>query len=205
MAKLRSPRSTRDRILFAADRLFAERGFGRTSMRALTREAGVNLAAVNYHFGSKLELLHGALSRHVEAINAERLRQLEKLEANPRSLSIESVLGALYRPALQFTHASSENAREIQGMLALLFREPPELVRPLLGAVFRDVTERFISALALLVPELPRDVLELRYHLGIGAMIHVLADRGPETPARQPHEYAAPLVAYVAAALRGPP
>ena len=203
MTKPRKAGATRDRILVAADRLFAERGFGRTSMRALTREAGVNLAAVNYHFGSKLELLHGALSRHVEAINTERLRRLEKLEANPSALSVESVLEALYRPAFEFTHASSENAREIQGMLALLFREPPELVRPLVGALFRGVTDRFVGALSRELPALPRDVLELRFHFGIGAMIHVLADRGPETPARDAHDYAGSLVTFVASALRG--
>jgi AcrR family transcriptional regulator len=204
VARPQNVRSTRDRILKAADRLFAEHGFGRTSLRALTREAGVNLAAVNYHFGSKLELLHGALSRHVEAINAERLLRLEKLEANPRSLSLEAVLDALYRPAFEFTNASARNAREIQGMLALLFREPPELVRPLLGALFHDVTERYLAALARLVPELPRELLELRYQLGVGAMIHLLADRGPELPVRDSREYADQLVAFVAAALRGP-
>jgi AcrR family transcriptional regulator len=204
MARSQNACPTRDRILNAADRLFAERGFGRTSLRALTREAGVNLAAVNYHFGSKLELLHGALSRHVEAINGERLLRLQELEADPRSLSIESVLGALYRPTFEFTRASAENAREIQGMMALLFREPPELVRPLVDALFRMVTERFVAVLARLLPELPRDLLELRYHLGIGAMIHLLADRGPESPARDPHEYANQLVSFVAAALRGP-
>ncbi len=196
--------STRNRILDAADRLFAEHGFERTSMRLLTREAGVNLAAVNYHFGSKLALLHGAVSRHVQAINAERLMRLEKLEAEPATLTVESVLDTLYRPGFEFTHGSRENAGEVRGMLALLFREPPELVRPLVGALFRRVTERFLGALGRLLPELPRDVLELRYHLGIGAMIHLLANRGLPPPGLEAGESVDRLVDFMAGALRAP-
>jgi AcrR family transcriptional regulator len=200
----RRPRSTRDRILDAADRLFAQRGFDGTSLRALTAQAGVNLAAVNYHFGSKLELLRGALARHVEPINAERLLRLDKLLLDPRGLTVEQVLDALFRPAFEFTHASRKNAREIHGMLALLFREPPELVQPLLGELFETVVERFVAALADLLPALPREVLERRYSMAMGAMIHLLADARLARLDFPEHERVDELVAFVAGALRAP-
>ena len=201
----RRPPSTRDRILDAADRLFARYGFDGTSLRALTAEAGVNLAAVNYHFGSKLELLRGALERHVAPINAERLLRLDKLEIDPRGVTVEQVLDALFRPAFELTHASPAKAREIQGMLALLFREPPELVQPLLAELFEPVTKRFIAALGPLLPALPPEALERRYLLGMGAMVHLLSGARTPRAARIPEqEWADELVAFVAAALRAP-
>ena len=72
---------TRDRILDAAERLFAQQGFDLTSLRALTTEADVNLAAVNYHFGSKERLFEAVLARLIAPINAERLARLDALEA----------------------------------------------------------------------------------------------------------------------------
>ena len=73
--------NTRGRILDSAERLFAEQGFSGTSLRQITAAAGANLAAVNYHFGSKEELIKEALSRRLRPINAERLKWLDRLEA----------------------------------------------------------------------------------------------------------------------------
>jgi AcrR family transcriptional regulator len=174
-------------------------------MRALTREAGVNLAAVNYHFGSKLELLRGALSRHLEAVNAERLRILDKLEAQgPRALSVEAVLDALFRPCVEFTHISARHAARIRGVIALVFREPPELIRPLIDELFHAVHERFVAALARQLPELPLELVELRVQLGIGSMIHLIANRAPPIIRLDESRSTDELVAFVAGALRAP-
>ena len=54
---------TRDRILDAAERLFVEHGFEGTSMRMITGAANANLAAVNYHFGSKDALIQAVFRR----------------------------------------------------------------------------------------------------------------------------------------------
>src|SRR5688572_23669682 len=76
-----SGRATKERLLNAAERLFAARGFAGTSLREVTAEAGANVAAVHYHFGSKEELLRAVLSRIVAPVNAERLTLLERVEA----------------------------------------------------------------------------------------------------------------------------
>src|SRR5258708_18044674 len=73
---------TRTRILDTAEELFMLHGFEGTSMRLLTSSAGVNLAAVNYHFGSKDALIEALFRRRLDPMNAARLAELERLEKN---------------------------------------------------------------------------------------------------------------------------
>ena len=73
VAAPRSPTATKQRILDAAESLFMEHGFEATSLRSITAAAGVNLAAVNYHFGSKEELFQAVLTRRLDPMNHARL------------------------------------------------------------------------------------------------------------------------------------
>ena len=79
--------STKDRILDAAEGLFAQQGFSATSLRAITAQAGVNLAAVNYHFGSKDGLLEAVFVRRLGPLNDERLALLDEAESTPGGAS----------------------------------------------------------------------------------------------------------------------
>ena len=90
---------TKQHILDTAEQLFAERGYAATSLRAVTQAAGVNLAAVNYHFGSKTGLLFAVVERRVNPVNAERLRLLDTLESGPEPPELEAVLRAFIAPA----------------------------------------------------------------------------------------------------------
>src|SRR5215213_1533644 len=91
------------RILEAAEALFVEHGFEATSLRALTAAAGVNLAAVNYHFGSKEELFEAVLTRRLDPMNQQRVALLSELEraAAPHSVPCDKVLTAMFIPALE--------------------------------------------------------------------------------------------------------
>ena len=73
--------NTKDRLLDAAERLFADKGYSATSLRDITQKAEVNLAAVNYHFGSKEALLSAALERRFDPVNRKRLELLDAAEA----------------------------------------------------------------------------------------------------------------------------
>ena len=77
-------RDTREKLLDAAERLFAEQGFDSTSLRQITSAAGANLAAVNYHFGSKDDLIVEVLDRRIKPMNASASTSLERLEAGGR-------------------------------------------------------------------------------------------------------------------------
>src|SRR6187399_2213546 len=94
---------TKTRILDAAEKLFVEHGFEATSLRSLTSAAGVNLAAVNYHFGSKEELFQAVLTRRLDPMNQERIELLGRIEreAAGRALSCEKILFAMLIPALK--------------------------------------------------------------------------------------------------------
>src|SRR5690348_7945687 len=91
---------TKQRILDTAERLFAEHGYVGTSMRQVIADAGVNLAAIHYHFGSKEELLDAVVSRRAEPVNTDRIARLEaaQAEAGGRPLPVEITLEALLQP-----------------------------------------------------------------------------------------------------------
>src|SRR5436189_6346555 len=100
---VKPPHETRTRILDAAEELFMLHGFEGTSMRQLTAKAGVNLAAVNYHFGSKDALIEAVFRRRLDPMNAARIAALEKLEleAAGRTLAPATVIRAFGRESMR--------------------------------------------------------------------------------------------------------
>ncbi|MCF5816969.1 TetR family transcriptional regulator, partial [Pseudomonas sp. PA-1-2A] len=92
---------TVERILDAAEQLFAEKGFAETSLRLITSKAGVNLAAVNYHFGSKKALIQAVFSRFLGPFCASLDRELERRQAKAdHKPSLEELLEILVEQAL---------------------------------------------------------------------------------------------------------
>ena len=81
--------NTKDRILDSAERLFARDGFEATSLRAITAEANVNLAAVNYHFQSKEALVQTVIGRRMGPVNAQRLALLDAYEAEASDATLQ--------------------------------------------------------------------------------------------------------------------
>ena len=89
-------KDTKERLLDAAETLFGDRGVAAVSVRDITAAAGANIAAVNYHFGSKDGLLQAVINRRMEPLNAERLRLLDLVEsaAGDAPPTVEGVLHA---------------------------------------------------------------------------------------------------------------
>lgn len=139
-------RDTKDRILDAAERLFAEQGFAATSLRQITAEAQVNLAAVNYHFKSKEALLAAVIDRTLAPINQRRLEVLDELEARTGStgISLDDAVRAFVAPALEARTTKREDMWHFPRLMARLMAEPDERVAPVLMPVLRDITNRFI-------------------------------------------------------------
>jgi AcrR family transcriptional regulator len=104
--------STKDRIIEAAEQLFAESGIAATSLRHITSRAGVNLAAVNYHFGSKDALVEAVYRRHLEPLNSARLNNLEQLEAaaKGRPLGVETIVRAFVEPLVEQARTGDSGA-----------------------------------------------------------------------------------------------
>ena len=170
---------TRKRILDAADELFSERGFSATSMRALAQRADVNLAAINYHFGSKKDLLTAALQRLTVPINELRLAKLDELEHDGGKPDIEAVMGAFFAPLLDAALTG-----QLPRLITRLYGEPGDLARDLLEQEFGPTLRRFIAALHRTLPAIGEEELRWRFHLIVGAMVHLLNfDSPPGTPA----------------------
>jgi AcrR family transcriptional regulator len=167
---------TTDRILDTAERLFAERGYGATSLRSIIAAAGVNLAAVHYYFRSKEALLDAVLTRRLEPVNRERLALLEECEraAGGGVPALEGVLAALIGPPMRL---ALDPGRAV--FMKLMGRIHAEADVVLIRKHFGEVIERFMKALARALPELPPEELQCRAFFCIGIMAHtMLAARG---------------------------
>jgi AcrR family transcriptional regulator len=169
--------STPQRILDAAERLFAEKGFAGTSLREVTALAGVNVAAVHYHFGSKDELLRAVLSRIVEPVNRERLELLERAEADaaPRPPPIEAILEAFIAPDLRVIRDLGERGAVITRFIGRSYTEPTELVRRMVAEQFGELGLRFHRALCRAVPDVPPQELYWRLMAVVGVITYMLA------------------------------
>lgn len=164
---------TKDKILTTAERLFGEQGYSATSLRQIIAEAGVNLAAVHYHFGSKEELLDAVVVRKLAPINAERISLLDQAitEAGTKPVSIEQYLEAFLRPAVMRAGRDPEFSK----LMGRLHGEG--LMARVVVKNFQEVAARFMNGMRQALPDLPEDEAVWRIHFMTGAMAHML--KGP--------------------------
>jgi AcrR family transcriptional regulator len=167
--------STKNRILSAAESLFAQRGFDGASLRQLTAAAGVNLAAVNYHFGSKEKLVEQVFRRRLDALNSQRLSALGAI-AGAESTTIEDVLAAFIRPALDMSHDVSGSL--FIRVLARAFAEHDDTLRQFLSDNYGHVMRQFTAEFARLLPQLSKQELYWRIDLVSGALTHAMSGFG---------------------------
>jgi len=169
------PVDTRRRILDVAEGLFAADGFAATSLRDITAAARVNLAAVNYHFGSKEALLAAVLERRVAPINAVRLQMLDEAEAKAgrHPVDLEELLRALLAPPFRYPAEPNERRRFLQ-LTGRLSSMPHERVRVIVHDQFEEVTRRFVPAFRKALPHLDEEEVGWRIFLVIGAMLHTM-------------------------------
>jgi AcrR family transcriptional regulator len=196
------PADTKTRILDAAEKLFGKSGFDATSLRDITNEADVNLAAVNYHFQSKESLIDAVIARRLEPVNRRRLEMLESAGPNP---NLEQILIAFLAPVLN---------QDLSGAFELMARilaSPDMFVIRLFKNHIAGIAERFSEAICKALPELSRTEVMWRLHFTGGAMAHVLARSHllpellpgfPEPPDRQ--MVLARLITFSAAGFRAP-
>ncbi|OZI39811.1 TetR family transcriptional regulator [Bordetella genomosp. 5] len=168
--------STRDAILDTAEQLFAERGHENTSMRQITGAAGVNLAAVNYHFGSKEALVQAVLKRRLAVVNSERLRLLDEMQAKAEgkplkpSQIVDAFFGTLLRLAANPDHAG----KNFLPLLERTMTDPAGFLRALLAEEYADVIERYRQALFEALPDVPRAEIIWRFQFMLGATSYAI-------------------------------
>ena len=169
--------STKERILGAAETLFARHGFAGASLRQVTAAAHVNLAAVNYHFGSKDNLIEEVFRRRLDELNARRLDALKNAldKAEP---DLEGVLSAFIRPALDLS-LDQGGGHAFMRVLARAYAEHDERLRRFLSDNYGHVLREFAAAFGRLLPHLEKEELYWRLDFITGALTHSMADFGP--------------------------
>ncbi len=167
--------STKDRILDTAERLFAEKGFAQTSLRDITADAGVNLAAVNYHFQSKDHLIASVFERRIGPLNEQRLAMLDQAEegAAGGAVPVEVLLRAMLGPMLRM--AGTPEGASFANLIGRAHTEPGDIFEHLFSGQFAPTAVRFMSAARRSLPDLPEVELLWRIVFAIGAMSHAIA------------------------------
>lgn len=160
---------TREQLVAAAERLFAERGFAGVSVRVIAAEAGVNWSLVGYYFRGKDGLLAEVYRRHCTTLNAERLRLLK--EARRTGLQLESVIEAFVRPALAEIHGRDGQSKYSR-LRAMLAAEDAPLFTQLVAENFDQSSRTFVAALRECLPDLPADEVLWRFHFMLGTIYY---------------------------------
>jgi AcrR family transcriptional regulator len=168
---------TKSRILDAAEELFMEHGFEATSLRLITTAAGVNLAAANYHFGSKEELFQAVLTRRLDPMNRDRMQLLSTYEsaAGQKALSCEKILAAMFIPALKLARDQQKGGENFLRLLGRAYADPAPFIREFLSNQYREMIARFRTAFSRALPHIPREELSWRLHFVMGALSYTLA------------------------------
>ncbi len=167
--------TTKERILDAGEALIAAEGFDGATLRQVTSAAGVNLAAVNYHFGNKEGLLRAVLARRIGPINSERIAALDRLEARATPPTLAEVTQAFLLPMLAMHHDEKGRAF-IRRLLGRFLTDQGAEWLPFFIEQFKEVKERFAAAFRACLPHLTPIEIVWRMHFAIGAAAHALAD-----------------------------
>ena len=168
---------TKGRILEATELLFIEFGYEAMSLRQITARAKVNLAAVNYHFGSKEALMQSVLGRRLDPLNTRRLALLTACEERwtKEQLTCDHGLGALFVPALQMARNPETGGPALLRLMGRVYSDTSPFVQSYLLGHYAPVFDRFFEAFSRALPHLPRAELGWRLHFALKALAGVLA------------------------------
>jgi AcrR family transcriptional regulator len=189
---------TKDKILDAAERLFGEQGYAETSLRHIIADAGVNLAAIHYHFGSKEDLLLQLIRRRAEPINQARLAMLDRFEAEAgsRPVPVEKLLEAFLAPAADAAASHPE-------LIRLMGRMQAEGIMPAgIKDQFEPTVSRFIAAARRALPELPEPELFWRLSAAAGAIASTMLKAPADS--EDLNRRVKRLIAFLSGGLRAP-
>lgn len=176
----RSSHNTCEALINAAEKLFIEKGHHSVSLRDITREAKANLAAVNYHFGSKDGLIQAVLKRRLLAINKARMNALDRLEqqAAGKPIKPSQILDAFFGTMLRM---AADETGEGAGVLMLLERtmsDPAAFIHTLFDHEYVPVLNRFREALYAALPGVPQEEIIWRFQFMLGATSYAIV--GPQ-------------------------
>ncbi len=175
----RKAEETRERILDAAEALFAKRGFDGVTVRQIMSEAGADVALAYYHFKSKRDLFDAVLLRRVDTLNDLRLKALEQVEQRygDDQPSVEEIIAAFTEPLLEILENDPDEWRDYMALIAQI-NNSPEWGGELMTRYFDPLVSRFLDAIRKVLPECDEEDLFWSYHFLSGALTLTFAETG---------------------------
>ena len=169
----------RELILNAAEALFSRHGYDGVTLRAIAKEAGVDVALANYHFGPKRDLFDAVLMRRAQILNSWRLEALEKVisEAAPAAPKVHDIINAYFEPILTRPHVQEPGWKNYYALIAYV-NNSPEWGGKLMTQFFDPLIQRFIEALRMALPTVEDKSLYWGYHCLSGALTLAFAQTG---------------------------
>jgi AcrR family transcriptional regulator len=180
MREIKFPQSeSKRRLLDAAEQLFADKGFEVVSVRDITQLAEANVAAVNYHFGSRDGLIALVVTRYITPVNEERLVRLEALERkwSGKAVPLEEIIDALVRPLAGIVQKSELSERLFCKLMGRIFSLQGNGFPEAVETQMRHLSDRFIRSFTKSLPSVSQEELIWRTHFVIGSMIHTLMNQ----------------------------
>jgi AcrR family transcriptional regulator len=179
-----SDMETRDKLVLAAERLFAERGIDNVSLREINRAAGQrNVAALHYHFGTREALLEAIFERRMAGIDRRRVALLDALEAEGRDDTIRAAVEAMVLPLAEQLDPAADGGRYVQ-FLAQAISDPGVDVGGLVRDKFDHGMVRTRRLARRILDHLPAEIVDERMTLASAHMVHALADKARRRAAR---------------------
>lgn len=168
----------RERIILAAERLFAIKGIGNATLKAVTQEAGVNLAAVNYHFGSKQELVFAVFDDLADRISRRRLALLaeRKLATGGQPLSVSEIVFFFLEPYV--LHEGGRDGALLINMILHQRFSPTKTADRIIAKYFDKVATKFVEAFSESIAHLDKKSLYWRYYFMVSSILFSASERG---------------------------
>lgn len=169
---------TREQLIRAGIKLFSIQGFDAPSIRDLTSAAGVNQAAINYHFGSKEGLITAIFEELASPLIHARLDALDALESQAAGgpVPLEALVQAFIEPFVRRAKQGNNGDRELSRLLLIASSVGSPALRNHIETMHDQLAHRFVAALSRTLPHLSRTEILWRYKFGLGALLYTLAD-----------------------------
>ena len=167
--------STKNKIIDAAESLFAEQGFNGTSLREITGKAEVNLAAVNYHFGSKKELIKAVMSRYMDELSPRLESALTEICEQSEKPTLIEVFSAFIEPLLALNVYRENGTSNFLQLLGRGYTDSQGFLRWFLTTQYPNSIELFVSAVQKAYPELTAEEMFWRLHFTMGTVVFTMS------------------------------
>ena len=149
------------------------------TLRDVTKEAHVNLAAVNYHFGSKTNLIRAVVADRFIPINDERIRHLEAHvdHYGEDPVPLEQIFAALFKPLFDQINTSRGPSKPLSRMIGRALTEPADFIKSMHKEFFLELSKRFMVELQRACPELDEMQVQFRFYLSVSTMLGTIIEQ----------------------------